>query len=327
MKKFELKFLVAVLVVVILPFFIWRGLRYMSEPVSAVESGRQKFIVEKGDPIALIARNLKKADLIRSPFVFRLLVTSRNMTLQAGEYNLAPSMSVYEIAQALTHGTFDYQVTTIEGWRIEEIAEHLNSEIGISAQEFLENAEEGYMFPETYFVPADITGQEFASLMRITFDKKVNSEMRSDLEDQDLTLDQVVTLASIVEREANTDSARPVVAGILLKRWRNDWPLEADATVQYAVASSRNNGVSGEDSMWWPNKLTAADLEIDSQYNTRKYKGLTPGPICNPGLSSMQAVIYPEQTDYWFYITDTEGEMHYSRTVDEHNQNVLRYLR
>ncbi len=317
---------ITVAFILILSLGIWRGVEWMANPVSVDSTEQQEFVVAKGDPIALVARKLKEANLIRAPFAFRMLVTTRNINIQAGQYNLSPSMSTYEIAQTLTHGTFDYKITIIEGLRVEEIAEQLNSEIGLPIEEFLEDAEEGYVFPETYFVPAEISAQGFASLMRATFDEKVNAEIKDDIAAQGLSLDEVVTLASIVEREANTAEARPIVAGILLKRWKNDWPLEADATVQYALASRYKESGAVEFS-WWPKNLTAADLEIDSLYNTRKYKGLPPTPICNPGIDSLKATVYPTQTDYWFYITDTEGEMRYSRTMDQHNQNVLKYLR
>jgi UPF0755 protein len=133
-------------------------------------------------------------------------------------------------------------------------------------------------------------------------------------------------LASLVEREARREEDRPIVAGILLKRWQNNWALQADATIQYE-AGSKNCGIGlkGEKCDWWePVKKT--DLGIDSPYNTYKYKGLPPTPICNPGLASIKAVIYPKETDYWFYLSDTSGKIHYARTVEEHNENIRQYL-
>ncbi len=332
MKKTKLTFLIAIFAVLILPLTVWRGMQILVSPVSATDGELQAFVVEKGDSIAKIGINLKQAGLIRSPFAFRMLVTTRSMTLQAGEYALSPSMTTAEIAEELTHGTFDYKLTIIEGWRVEEIAHYISSELGISAADFINNAEEGYMFPETYFVPKDIDAQQLAGLMKNTFNEKITEQMVSDLKKQDLTLSQAVILASIVEREVNTDAGRPVVAGILLKRLREDWPLEADATIQYAVAnqnnqSSRTGSSVPKQSVWWPKNLTQADLEVDSPYNTRRYKGLPPTAICNPGLASIQAVIYPKFTDYWFYITGNDGNMYYAETVEEHNENVARHLR
>ncbi len=318
MKKRKTVFLIAVFAVLILPLTAWRGMQYLIKPVSSNNQGSQTFTVEKGESINEIGRNLKQAGLIRSPFAFRMLVTTGGITLQAGEYSLSSEMNTREITESLTHGTFDYKVTIIEGWRVEQIAQHLEDEIGIDSNEFIANAEEGYMFPETYFVPKDIGAAGFAKLMKETFEEKITAKMLSDLEKQSLSLEQAVILASIVEREVNTDDGRPVVAGILLKRLRNDWPLEADATIQYAVGDSDN---------WWPKNLTQADLETDSPYNTRLYKGLPPSPIGNPGIASITAVIYPQKTEYWFYITGNDGNMYYSKTIDEHNNNVLKYLR
>jgi UPF0755 protein len=135
----------------------------------------------------------------------------------------------------------------------------------------------------------------------------------------------MLILSSIVEREVRLEKDRPVVAGILIKRWRSDWPLQADATIQYLKAdlNCRNRGVNCD---WWE-PVSGADLDIDSPYNSYLYRGLVPGPICNPGLASIQAVSNPQDTDYWFYLSDYSGEVHYARTNEEHSENIERYLR
>jgi UPF0755 protein len=135
----------------------------------------------------------------------------------------------------------------------------------------------------------------------------------------------VLILASIVEREAGLDQDRPLIAGILLKRWRQGWPLQADATIQYAVGDDRCQGQEAECDYWAPVKK--ADLAINSAYNTYKNQGLPPGPICSPGLASIKAVVYPQTSDYWFYLSDSDGTVHYARTNEEHSENVTRYLR
>ena len=133
-----------------------------------------------------------------------------------------------------------------------------------------------------------------------------------------------MTLASIIERETKGADERPVVAGILLKRLNAGWPLQVDASVQYAVSSSNCRGRI-LDCEWWP-ILTRSDLDIDSRYNTYKYAILPPGPIANPGLTSLQAAVYPQSSDYWYYIHDDKGIIHYAKTHEEHNENVARYL-
>ena len=115
-----------------------------------------------------------------------------------------------------------------------------------------------------------------------------------------------------------------MVAGILLKRLKADWPLQVDATLQYALANFRCSQIK-TDCNWWLIP-TAADKKTDSLYNTYKYKGLPPTPICNPGLVSIEAVVYPQDSDYWFYLSDKKGQMYYARTVEEHNSNIQKYL-
>jgi len=138
-------------------------------------------------------------------------------------------------------------------------------------------------------------------------------------------MNQIITMASIVERESRINTERPVVSGILWKRLETDgWLLQADATVQYAVASE-NCKLKIENCQWWP-ILTREELEIDSPYNSYKFSSLPPAPIASPGLASIKAAVFPEESSYWFYIHDPEGEIHYAATITEHNLNVRKYL-
>lgn len=138
--------------------------------------------------------------------------------------------------------------------------------------------------------------------------------------------EEVLILASIVEREVKFNNDRPIVAGILLKRLEKNWPLQADATVQYAIASAKCKGKSAKCGNWWPKNLTREDLKIKSPYNTYLYPGLPPGPICNPGLAAIEAVLNPVGSEYWFYLSDEEGKMHYAKTAEEHEENISKYL-
>ena len=163
--------------------------------------------------------------------------------------------------------------------------------------------------------------------MRENFDKKYAGLTQDS---GGLTQDEIVTFASIVEREVAKEEDRKKVAGILIKRWRNGWPLEADATVQYAKVNVKCQmlEVKGMKScQWWPEELTDSDLKLDSPYNTRQNVGLPPTPISNPGLSALKAVAAPQQTPYWYYLTDDNGVTHYSKTLAEHNANIARYLK
>ncbi|MCR4305779.1 MAG: endolytic transglycosylase MltG, partial [Candidatus Daviesbacteria bacterium] len=253
---------------------------------------------------------------------FKIYIRQNNLTnkLQAGSYKLSPSMSTPEIVKALRTGSEDAWVTLIEGWRIEEIAEKLNSELRIQNSEFLKYAEEGYMFPDTYLFPKEATAGYIAETLRNTFDSRFTKELRSKIRSQGLTEAEGVTLASIVEREARSDEVRKQVASILLKRLKIDMPLNADATVQYAL------GFQQKEKSWGKRNLTFEDLKFDSDYNTYLVVGLPPAPISNPSISSLKAVANADSsTPYLYYFHDSKGNSYYGKTLDEHNRNVARY--
>lgn len=269
-----------------------------------------------------IAGNLASRRLIRSSTSFFVLVKLLGLErdLQAGDYRLNRSMDAKAIAQELTHGIVDLWVTTLEGWRVEEIANKLAKELDIPEAEFLKVAREGYMFPDTYLVPRDATAAAIAKLFQDTFESKVTPQMRSDSRKAGLSLDKIIVLSSIVEREGRTDEDRPVIAGILLKRLAADWPLQADATLQYAL------GYQAFEKSWWKKVLTQDDKKIRSPFNTYLNTGLPPAPIANPGVSSIRAVIYPQDSPYWYYLHDREGRVHYAITFEEHEKNIATYL-
>lgn len=310
----------AILLIVSGAFVLW-----WKDAISAVDpkdSTPVNFEIRPGEGARTISMSLAQENLVRSPTAFFILVKFLGIEteLQAGQFRLNRTMSSTTIAQELTHGTLDVWVTTLEGWRDEEIASELNKDLDIPEQEFLKYSQAGYMFPDTYSIPKNATAAAIAKIFRDNFDKKVTQTMKADAIKTGLTFSQVVTLASIVEREGRTASDRPIIAGILLKRLKADWPLETDATLQFAL------GYQPEEKSWWKKELTDADKKIDSPYNTYLNAGLPPGPIANPGLQSIKAVIYPVQTDYWYYIHDTKGLVHYAKTLEEHNANVAKYL-
>lgn len=312
-------FLVVAAALVAMGWLWWR------DAISAVDSADTTpkiFSVRRGEGVKSVAARLSSEGFIRSPTGFFLLVKSMGIErdLQAGDYRLNPAMDAATLARELTHGTLDVWVTTLEGWRVEEVAAKLTKELDIPESEFLKVAREGYMFPDTYLVPKDATVGAVAALFRSTFDQKVDTAMRADAKKTGLSFDEVITLASIVEREGKTDEDRPVIAGILRKRLKADWPLQADATLQYAL------GYQTQEKTWWKKNLFDEDKKIATLYNTYLHPGLPPGPIANPGLASIKAVIYPKETDYWYYLHDREGRAHYGRTLEEHNSNSAKYL-
>ena len=304
----------------VLAIFLW-----WNDGVTAVnqtDTTPQSFSINTGETPSEIASRLSAERLIRSKTVFYLYIKFNGIDskIQAGDFTLTRSMSLPEVAHQLTIGTMDVKVTTLEGWRDEEIAAKLSETIGISEEDFLANAKEGYMFPDTYELPKNSSAAAVAALFRKTFDDRVTQTMRDAIIKQGRTLNDVVTLASLLEREGRSDTDRPMIAGILLKRIAAGMPLQVDATLQFAL------GYQANEHTWWKKDLTDADKEINSPYNTYKNPGLPPGPIANPGLSSLNAAIYPTDSPYLYYLHDPQGQVHYAKTLEEHNANVAKYL-
>lgn len=317
---FRLSAFIIVIIVATIGVWLW-----WADGISSVDPSDTSpvtFVISQGEGVRDIAGNLASSRLIRSSTGFFVLVKLLGLErdLQAGDYRLNRSMDAKAIAQELTHGIVDLWVTTLEGWRVEEIANKLAKELDIPEAEFLKYAREGYMFPDTYLVPRDATAGAIAKLFMDTFESKVTSEMRADAQKSGLTMGEVVIVASIVEREGKTNEDRPVIAGILLKRLDANWPLQTDATLQYAL------GYQAFEKSWWKKVLTQEDKKIRSPFNTYLNTGLPLSPIANPGVSSIRAVIYPEESPYWYYLHDREGRVHFATTIEEHEKNIATYL-
>lgn len=280
------------------------------------------FTVKRGEGVRSITTRLAENRLIRSSTAFYILVKVMGIEhdIQAGDFRLTRSMDATTLAKELTHGVDDVWVTVPEGWRKEEIATKLAKELDMPEQEFLKHAKEGYMFPDTYMISREASPAGIADMFLSNFNKKITQSLREDGRKTGLTFPEIVTLASIVEREGLSDEDRPVIAGILLNRLNADWPLQTDATLQYIL------GYQTREKTWWKKSLYDEDKSIDSLYNTYKHKGLPPGPIANPGLSAIKAVIYSKPSDYWFYLHDAKGVVHYGKTEEEHGANVSRFL-
>lgn len=297
----------------------WRDALSAANPAATTS---KIFIINSGESIRSIATRLKNEGLIRDQigFFLRVKFSKLDGKLQAGDFRLSPAMDTPTIISELTHGTLDTWVTTLEGWRDEEIALTLAKELQIPESEFLKYSQEGYMFPDTYLLPKDASAAAIAQIFSKNFETRVDNQIRQGFTAQKLTLEQGVILASIVEREGRTAQDRPVIAGILLKRLRNGWPLQVDATIQYAL------GYQSDEKSWWKKALSDADKKINSPFNTYLNAGLPPTPIANPGVAALRAVAFPQDTPNWYYLHDTEGMAHYSKTLEEHEANVARYL-
>ncbi len=312
-------------------FFYVRRELFISVSQQAEE---EYFEIKKGQSVKDIAFSLKNAGLIRNPWVFIGYLTYKGTTgeLIAGDYLLKENMNLVEIAEVLTSGeTAQKKITIPEGWQIKEIADYLDKEGIVEKEDFIAATKKdyefdflkdkprdldlsGYLFPDTYSLPYKVTAEEIVLKMLFNFDKKLDSNLRKEIKNSGKTIFEVLTLASIVEKEVSKDSDRTIVAGIFYKRLENDMKLEADATINFITG--KNNPQS-----------SLEDIKIDSPYNTYLYKGLPPGPICNPGLLAIKAVIYPKETNYLFYLNRQDtGETIFSETYEEHLEAQRKYL-
>lgn len=290
--------------------------------------------VEPGSSAQSVIDQLTTVGLLDNPVLFRAYIRYLGLDrgIETGMYDLSGTMSIRELASALQSARIDALLLTIpEGWRAEEVAAKIEaSGIAASAAEILSaepglpalsfelppgRTTEGFLFPDTYEIAPTMTAEELVGLMLSNFDQRIDDDLRQGFTAQGLSLYEAVTLASIVEREAVIADERPHIASVFLNRLAIGMNLDADPTVQYAVASSRN----GE---WWP-QLSLADLEFDSPYNTYRYPGLPPGPIASPGLDSLRAVAFPLVTNDFYFraVCDGSGRHAFAETFEEHQQN------
>jgi len=293
------------------------------------------FSVRKGETLKEIASSLKEQDLIRSEIIFQVwaLINGKQKSILAGDYNFPYHLSLYRALKILTTNTENkVKITIIEGWNLRDIVSHFEtlgmfpseeffevagipagySNVFVDGFDFLEEKPEGlslegYLFPDTYDFGGGFTTEEVVEKMLENFDQKTK-----DLREENFF--ETLTMASLLEKEVKTFQEKKIVAGILWKRLRNGWPLQVDATLTYLTGKKSS-------------EITEADRDIDSLYNTYKYRGLPSGPICNPGMESISAALNYEESPYWFYLTTKEGRAVYARTLEEHNQNKYKYLR
>ncbi|HBL39516.1 TPA: endolytic transglycosylase MltG [Candidatus Uhrbacteria bacterium] len=278
------------------------------------------FVIDDGASVSDIADDLETRDIIGSSFLFKVYVklTARARKLQAGEFELSEGMNASSVLSVITNAQAnEISLTFVEGWTIAQMSAYLAEEGVVSSSDWMTSAThdlEGYLFPDTYRFLKGVTAQEIVSRMREEMEEKINAEMRAEMERQGKSLHDVLTMASIIEREVRHDEDRELVSDVFWKRLAIGMPLQADSTVNY-ITRKKTPSISFD------------DREINSPYNTYKYRGLPPGPISAPGLASIQAAIFPRSNPYYFFLTDEEGNAHYARTLDEHNVNKARELK
>lgn len=322
----------ALVVAVIFWFFTALG------PVDSDDAARVSFTVPAGAAFGTVADGLADDDLVRSPLALTIRArwAGKDRLVRAGTYVLQRSMPVDEVLDVLTGGvTGEVSVTIPEGYTVADI-DRLMAAKGFTATGALIDCSktcafadhsflpprggpggraEGYLYPDTYFVGGEGSDPEaFLGRLLSTFRSKVVDGLSVEIAASGKPLHEIVTMASLVEKEAAGDDERAPIAGILWKRLDVGMILGVDAAVRYAVGKRTE-------------PLTRTDLEIDSPYNIRARQGLTPGPIANPGVGSIRAALEPEETPYFYYLHGTDGQIRYAVTNDEHNVNKARYLR
>lgn len=315
------------------------------------------FVVELGETAGGVASRLEEEGLVVDGEVFRRFMDYHGLDrgLEAGTYDLRANMTMHEIAEALQHGSADLVMLTIpEGWRVEQIAWLLEQQGVMRSDDFMAYVQtaqpsylwladrppgaslEGFLFPDTYQLPAEATPASVVDLMLSNFDARVAPEIVGRLADRTLfdlklgaerpmTVFDVMILASIVEREAVVSEERPIIASVYFNRldpvYVNETALRlsSDPTIQYA------KGYDPETGNWWNPMLPGEGQTIESPYNTFKVQGLPPGPISNPGLASILAVLNPAQTDYLYFHAVGDGSHVFASTLDEHLENQAEF--
>jgi UPF0755 protein len=276
--------------------------------------------VKENQTTTAVLAELKDRHLIRSSVAARIYLRLHTNApgVRPGVYALSPSQSLPEILTAVSAGPKDIRVTFPEGWRREQFAQRLAVAYqGIQGSRFnetdflaLTQNREGSLFPDTYDFPANATAADIVQTLTQTFTAKTGLNPETDRD--------TIIIASLVERESRIDAERPAIAGVIHNRLDSSGLLNIDATVQFARDSATQ-----PDKYWLP--LTST--QFPSLYNTYLHTGLPPGPICNPGLSSIEAAKAPVRTSYMYYLHDASGVVHFATSLDEHNRNVDKYLK
>ena len=303
--------------------FIFAGILFLLSvvnPPSPLQSDKV-IMIESGTTLSETARNLKDNGIIKYEFPFEVFVIAiaGDDGVISGEYIFKSAENAFKVARRITRGNYGFEkmkITFPEGSTVSQMADIMSKTIPrFEKGEFirLSQKEEGYLFPDTYFFPVNTKAAEVISALKENFYKKM-----SPLEDKiklfGKTKDQVIIMASIIEKEASNPDDRRIVSGILWKRLKLGIPLQVDATFLYTLGKRSD-------------QLTETDLKTDTPYNTYTRRGLPVAPIGNPGLDAILAAIEPKDSPYLFYLSDNNGEMHYAKNFDGHKINKVKYLR
>jgi UPF0755 protein len=307
----------------------------VNRPYQGYQGAEQFVEIPQGAGPAGIARRLAQAGVVRNTLAFRIAVwvTGEGRRLQAGEYRFDHPVSARQVVEKIARGEVYLRPLTFpEGLTMRQMAELYEQKGFGTAAEFLAAARnvslvsaidpaaedlEGYLFPDTYALPRRATADQLVARMVAGFQKALTPQVRQNASARGLDVRQLVTLASIVEKETGTASARPLVAAVYSNRLKIGMGLQCDPTVIYALErAGRYNG-----------NLTRENLLFDSPYNTYRYPGLPPGPIANPGRGSLEAAASPAAVPYLYFVSRNDGTHAFATTLEEHNRNVEEFQR
>ncbi|MDP9379356.1 MAG: endolytic transglycosylase MltG [Chloroflexota bacterium] len=311
---------------------------YLDPTPSAEGSRPATVVVREGEGWNEATEQLRAKGLVRRPLVFKaiVLISGERGNLMPGRYQIAKGTGSRDIINTLTNPSNPLTLVIPEGWRLGQIREAMVAKKLVTPQEWssaLDSPPEspllesrppnagldGYVYPGSYsFTDGSNPAAELLREGVASLEEQLTPEIRAGLREQGLSIHQGLTVASIVEREAQVPRERPIIASVYLNRLNQGMRLQADPTTQYAV---------GEPGDWWKTGLTRTDLRDPSPYNTYVHEGLPPGPICSPGIASIKAVAMPADTDYLYFVARGDGSHEFARTYAEHERNVQRYLR
>ena len=305
----------------------------VQQPYEGYGDSEQFVEIPPGTPMTAITQRLVDAGIVRDALVFRVALwwTGESRNLKAGEYRFDGPLSPVDVIARLTRGdVYTRRITFPEGLTMQEMARLYESRDFGTARDFLAAASdesliadldpraadlEGYLFPETYSLPRKTPAARLVALMVDRFRAVFGDEQRREAEAQGLTPRDVVTLASLIEKETGTPDERPRVAAVYRNRLGRRMPLQADPTIVYAMQKAgKYNG-----------NIRRDDLAIASPYNTYKYPGLPPGPIASPGKASLDAALDPADVKYLYFVSRNDGTHVFAASLTEHNRNVRRY--
>jgi len=298
----------------------------------------ERFVVNLKSSEEQIVDNLKEKGFIKNKNAFNFILTIKGWhgKISEGAFLISKDMNVFQLAKKLIAGPYQKWVVILPGKRKEQVAVILQKALSWPfslARSFINLAEEGYLYPDTYLIDTDADPRQIIQKLRFNFNEKFDADLQKELLKQNIRNDTALKIASLIERESGGVEDKPIIAGIIWNRLLKEMKLEIDATVQYAIATEKFNSLIANDQLlitddfsFWPTLSAGIVRTIDSPYNTYLIKALPAGPICSPSIDSIRAVAFPAQTDAFYYLHSSDKKIHTAKTYKEHQENIVKYL-